>query len=33
MARIALLKEKENKVFGKQAAVKIDSFLRRHGIR
>ena len=33
MARTALLNEMHNKVIGKQAAVKIDSFLKRHRIR
>ena len=33
MARIALLTEAKNRVLGKQAATKIDSFLKRHRIR
>ena len=33
MARIALLTEARNRVIGKQAATKIDSFLKRHRIR
>jgi len=33
MARIALLTEAKNRVIGKQAATKIDSFLKRHRIR
>lgn len=32
-ARMALLREIRNQVLGKQAAVKIDSFLKRHRIR
>jgi hypothetical protein len=33
VARMALLREVKNQVLGKQAAVKIDSFLKRHRIR
>lgn len=33
MARIALLKEVRERVIGKQAATKIDSFLKRHRIK
>lgn len=33
VARMALLREVRNQVLGKQAAVKIDSFLKRHRIR
>lgn len=33
MARMALLREIRNQVLGKQAAVKIDSFLKRHRVR
>lgn len=33
MARFALLTEVNNRVIGKQAATKIDSFLKRHRIR
>ena len=33
MARFALLTEATNKVIGKQAATKMDSFLKRHRIR
>jgi hypothetical protein len=32
-ARLALLREVQNQVLDKQAAVKIDSFLKRHRIR
>lgn len=32
-ARMALLKEVNQRVIGKQAAVKIDSFLKRHRLR
>jgi hypothetical protein len=32
-ARLALLREVQNQVLGKQAAVKIDSFLKRHRVR
>jgi hypothetical protein len=33
VARMALLREIQNNVLGKQAAVKIDSFLKRHRVR
>ena len=33
MARIALLREVQGRVLGKQAATKIDSFLKRHRIK
>ena len=33
VARMALLREIRNQVLGKQSAVKIDSFLKRHRIR
>jgi hypothetical protein len=33
MARIALLQEVQGRVLGKQAATKIDSFLKRHRIK
>ena len=33
VARMALLREVKNQLLGKQAAVKIDSFLKRHRIR
>ena len=33
VARMALLREIQNHVLGKQAAVKIDSFLKRHRVR
>jgi hypothetical protein len=33
VARMALLREIQNNVLGKQAAVKIDSFLTRHRVR
>ena len=32
-ARLALLREVRNQVLDKQAAVKIDSFLKRHRVR
>jgi len=32
MARMALLTEVQNQVIGKQAATKIDSFLKRHRV-
>ena len=33
VARMALLREIQSNVLGKQAAVKIDSFLKRHRVR
>jgi hypothetical protein len=33
VARMALLREVRNQVLDKQAAVKVDSFLKRHRIR